>query len=47
MDKAGQWVVPPRFSFARAFSNGLAPVTEGRRSGWIDRQGRYVWQENP
>ena len=27
--------------------NGLAAVSEGRRSAWIDRQGRAVWQDAP
>jgi hypothetical protein len=35
-------VIPLRFEDARPFHNGLAPVKEGGKWGFIDRQGRMV-----
>jgi len=47
IDKTGALAIPAQFSFARAFSNGLAGASIGRTSGWIDRSGRFVWQSAP
>ena len=40
IDKKGDLVIPIKFSFALAFSNGLARVDD---YCYIDKSGRYVW----
>jgi hypothetical protein len=33
------WIIQPQFDWAENFSNGLAPVSVGKRWGVIDRSG--------
>ena len=47
VDKSGKWLITPRYSYARPFWNGLAAVTDGGRSLWIDRRGSIVWPAQP
>jgi hypothetical protein len=48
IDKRGEFVVPPQFSYAQDFSEGLAWVVKNRTSGvaekagWIDKTGRWA-----
>jgi hypothetical protein len=42
IDSSGRMVIPPRFSGAGSFSQGLAPASEGGLWGYIDRSGRFV-----
>jgi hypothetical protein len=48
VNKKGEFVIPAKFSRAQEFSEGLAWVVEGGRSGvepkvgWIDKAGRWV-----
>lgn len=53
MDKSGKTVIAPQFTFARPFDNGLAyvglPRAESSPSttGYIRRDGQFVWRDNP
>lgn len=38
----GEWVIEPTFDKARAFSNGLAPVYNGKEWGYVDTNGKVV-----
>ncbi len=38
----GEWAVPPTFDKARAFNNGLAPVSKGKEWGYINEKGEQV-----
>lgn len=38
----GEWVIKPEYEKARAFSNGLAPVHNGKKWGYIDVTGKIV-----
>jgi hypothetical protein len=42
IDKAGTFVIEPRFKEARDFSGGLAAVAVGEKWGYVDRAGRLV-----
>ncbi len=42
VDNTGKWVIEPRFDKARAFSDGLAPVAQGKEWGYIDEKGQMV-----
>lgn len=42
IDEHGQWVIPPHFSGAYHFCNGLAPVKSGDKWGFIDSTGAMV-----
>ncbi len=42
IDKYGQWVIEPRFSYAYDFAESLAAVKEDDLWGYIDHQGNYV-----
>jgi hypothetical protein len=46
IDKRGATVIEPRFSFARAFRNGLAYVAVGRGGGYIKADGEFVWRSD-
>lgn len=41
--KLGQTLIPPAFTSACPFQNGLAMVQIGRKVGFINRQGKFVW----
>ncbi|MBP93519.1 WG containing repeat-containing protein [Bizionia echini] len=38
----GDWIIEPKFDKARAFVNGLAPVSEGKNWGYIDTSGAVI-----
>jgi hypothetical protein len=42
IDKAGKIIIPPRFDYARDFSEGLASVQIGDKYGCIDKAGKIV-----
>ncbi|WP_430908373.1 WG repeat-containing protein [Maribacter sp. 2-571] len=42
VDGTGKWVIPPTYDKARAFSQGLAPVAQGKQWGYIDEKGALV-----
>jgi len=42
VDSSGKWVIEPQFDKARAFSNGLAPVANGKTWGYINEKGDMV-----
>ncbi len=42
VDSSGKWVIEPQFDKARAFSDGLAPVANGKTWGYINEQGEMV-----
>ncbi len=42
IDRAGKLIVPPQFSGAWNFSEGLCSVERGGKSGYIDTKGRLV-----
>ena len=39
----GKFAINPQFDQAGDFDHGLAPVWLGDRQGYINREGRYVW----
>lgn len=39
----GVFVISPRFSWAWRFSGGFALVAQGRKTGYVDKQGNYIW----
>jgi len=44
IDRAGTWVISPRFAWVRPFHQGLAWVGEpGSRGAYIDTTGRVAW----
>lgn len=43
IDKSGGFVVKQQFSFAEPFQDGIALVQVGKKVGYIDRDGKYVW----
>ena len=47
IDTQGKLVVPGPFTWATDFRGGLAQVEEDGRYGYIDRDGKYVWRQNP
>jgi WG containing repeat len=42
IDKAGKIIIPPRFDYARDFSEGLATVKIGDKAGCIDLNGKII-----
>ncbi len=42
IDKTGTVVIKPQFDYAYNFYEGLARVKIGKRSGFIDRTGKFV-----
>lgn len=42
VDSSGKWVIEPQFDKARAFSDGLAPVANGKNWGYINEKGEMV-----
>jgi WG containing repeat len=44
VDRAGAWVIPPRYLWVRPFQQGLAWVGEpGSKGAYIDPTGKVVW----
>ena len=44
IDRAGTWVISPRFVWVRPFRQGLAFAGEpGSRGAYIDATGRVAW----
>ena len=41
--KAGKMVIPAQFDAAAGFWEGLALVRVGKKFGYIDKSGKYVW----
>jgi hypothetical protein len=42
IDRSGNWVIPPSFSWASSFLFGLAPVNRRNDCGYIDKKGDEV-----
>ncbi len=42
VDKSGEVIIEPQFTFTRSFSEGLAAVQIGEKWGYIDSSGRLV-----
>jgi DNA-binding transcriptional regulator/RsmH inhibitor MraZ len=42
IDKAGRFVIPPKFDVAQSFSEGFAVVMVNEQAGYIDHQGRIA-----
>jgi len=42
IDRLGNWVIPPQFTWTDSFKEGRAPVGVGKQVGVIDRAGRWV-----
>ena len=47
IDEKGEFVIPPKFSRAEPFHDGLARVSAGRNGKWgfIGRDGKYAFRE--
>ena len=49
MNRAGEWVIPPRFDSAGDFSEGLAPIATSGAAGFVDQagsphlHGKFLW----
>jgi len=43
IDKTGGFVIKQQFVFAEPFQDGVAMVQIGKKVGYIDRDGKYVW----
>ena len=44
IDRSGNLVIPPEFSFTGCFRNGLCLVTTEDEIGYINRRGDFVWR---
>lgn len=42
VDKGLHWVIPAEYSWVGEFSDGLGPVSSGRKFGYIDRSGKEI-----
>lgn len=42
VNSKGEWIIAPEFDKARAFSNGLAPVSNDKKWGFINEKGELV-----
>ena len=42
IDKTGTWIIPPEFSEALEFTEGLAPVKSYSTWGYIDSKGKWI-----
>lgn len=42
VNSKGEWVIEPKFDKAKAFSNGMAPVANGKTWGFINEKGETV-----
>ena len=43
IDTDGRLAVNPQFDHAGEFEHGLAPVWLGKKQGYVNRDGKYVW----
>jgi hypothetical protein len=43
VDKNGRYVINPQFDEAGSFNEGLARVKVSRKTGYVDENGRYIW----
>jgi hypothetical protein len=43
VDNTGQTVIPPRFDEAEEFQGGIARVKVRGKTGYVGRDGKYVW----
>lgn len=43
IDPAGNWIIEPKWDWAREPRNGLCEVTLERANGYVDLQGHVVW----
>jgi hypothetical protein len=43
IDKLGEWAIEPQFDHVSPFRGGLANVEGNKKSGYIDRDGKFVW----
>jgi hypothetical protein len=43
IDKTGKIVIEPQFDLALDFDSGIASVKVGDRWGYIDTNGKYIW----
>jgi hypothetical protein len=44
IDKQGRWLLPPEFDHVEPVDSGLAYVAIDGKIGYVDAQGRFVWQ---
>ncbi|HUW18683.1 MAG TPA: WG repeat-containing protein [Sedimentisphaerales bacterium] len=44
VDKKGDFAIEPKFDLAGQFTEGFAKVAIGDKLGYIDKQGRYIWE---
>ena len=44
VNKAGRFVIAPRFQKVHNFSGGLALVVAGNKLGYVDMTGKYIWR---
>ncbi len=42
VDSSGKWIIEPQFDKARTFSDGLAPVANGKTWGYINEKGEMA-----
>src|SRR5689334_19560297 len=45
-DRAGRWVIPPRFRVCGTFEGGMAQVVIGDRGLYVDASGREIEDRN-
>ena len=43
VDKAGKFVIAPKFDGATQFNDGLALVKTGEKESYVDKTGKTVW----
>ena len=43
VDKSGKYAINPQFDEAAAFADGLARVKVSRKTGYVNPDGKYVW----
>ena len=44
IDERGEWAIPLEYDRVDPFSGGLARVAKGPITGYINRQGEFVWK---
>jgi len=43
-DTTGKWAIPPKFSAAHNFDDGIAAVEINGKLGYINKTGNYIWK---